>query len=548
MEGVIMPRKSLTSLGLLALGLSASAAIVALATTAADAKTLKWASQGDLNSADSYMRNQTLSLSIMSNVYEGLIRRNPKTLAIEPALAEKWEIVEPTRWRFYLRKGVKFHDGRPFTADDVVFSADRARGKGSELKGRLPGVKEVKKVDDHTVDFITEKPNPILLVEWATWGIYSKGWAIDNKSTEVVDPTKGEAPNFATTNANGTGPFKLKSREADVKTVFEVNPDWWGKAKHKSNVTEVIFTPIKSAPTRVAALLSGEIDFMEPVPVQDIDRINNNKGTRVISSPETRVIFYGFDHHRDELLYSSVKGKNPFKDKRVRQAFLQAIDIEAIKTKVMRNMAMPSAMMIGKGIHGWDAAFKRLPYDPNKAKALLAEAGYPNGFEVQLDCPNDRYVNDEAICQATVGMLQRIGVKVNLVTKSNTVLFGEYQKFETSFYLLGWAPGSYDSWNPMQFLHKTVPTNAEGKPIPGSSFNYGRWSNKKFDGLTDMVAQETDQKKRDALIKETWALAIDEAAYIPLHQQNIAWAARDSVAHLEPHAGNEFLWWYVQMK
>ncbi len=542
-----MNRKTLTALGMLALGLLGTTAIVATATTAAQAKTLKWASQGDLNSADPYMRNQTLSLSIMSNVYEGLIRRNPKTLAIEPGLAEKWEIVEPTRWRFHLRKGVKFHDGKPFTADDVVFSADRVRSKGSDLKGRLPGVKEVKKVDDHTVDFVTEKPNPILHVEWATWGIFSKAWSEENKATEVADPTKGDAPNFATTNANGTGPFMLKSREADVKTVFVANPNWWAKDQFKTNVTEVVFTPIKSAPTRVAALLSGEIDFMEPVPVQDIDRINNNKGTRVISSPETRVVYFGFDHHRDELMYSSVKGKNPFKDKRVRQAFLQAIDIQAIKTKVMRNMAEPSAMMIGKGIHGWEESFKRLPYNPDAAKKLLAEAGYPNGFEVQLDCPNDRYVNDEPICQATVGMLQRIGVKVNLVTKSNTVLFGEYQKMETSFYMLGWAPGSYDSWNPMQFLHRTVATGPDGKPL-ATCCNYGRWSNKAFDELVDKIAQETDQKKRDALIHDAWKISIDEVAYIPLHQQTIAWAARDTVAHLEPHAGNEFLWWYVQMK
>jgi peptide/nickel transport system substrate-binding protein len=203
--------------------------------------------------------------------------------------------------------------------------------------------------------------------------------------------------------------------------------------------------------------------------------------------------------------------------------------------------------MIGKGIHGWEESFKRLPYNPDAAKKLLADAGYPNGFEVQLDCPNDRYVNDEPICQATVGMLQRIGVKVNLVTKSNTVLFGEYQKMETSFYMLGWAPGSYDSWNPMQFLHRTVATGADGKPT-ATCCNYGRWSNKPFDELVDRIAQETDQKKRDALIHDAWKIAIDEVAYIPLHQQTIAWSARDTIAHLEPHAGNEFLWWYVQMK
>ena len=531
-----------------AASLAMAAAMAAVLTAPVQAKTLKWASQGDLNSADQYMRNQTLSLSIMSNVYEGLIRRDPKTLAIEPALAERWEIAEPTRWRFYLRKGVKFHDGRPFTADDVVFSAQRALGKGSDIKGRLPASVVVKKVDDYTVDFITEKPNPILHVEWTTWGIYSKGWAIDNKATEVADPSKGDAPNAATTQANGTGPFKLKSREADVKTVFEANPAWWGKDKYKHNVTEVIFTPIKSAQTRVAALISGQIDFMEPVPVQDIETINKNKGTRVIVSPETRVIFFGFDHQRNELKYSSVKDKNPFKDLRVRQAFMQAIDIETIKTKAMRGMALPSAMMVAKGFAGWDAAYKRLPYNPEAAKKLLAEAGYPNGFEVQLDCPNDRYVNDEQICNAVVGMLQRAGVKINLVTKTNTVLFGEYQKFETSFYMLGWAPGSYDSWNPLEFLHRSVPVDAQGNSKPGGTFNYGRYGNPKVDALIDKIGQETDQTKRNALLKEAWTQTINDVAYIPLHQQMITWGARDSIAKLEPHAGNEFLWYHVTMK
>jgi len=313
-------------------------------------------------------------------------------------------------------------------------------------------------------------------------------------------------------------------------------------------VTEVIFTPIRSAPTQVAALLSGEIDMMEPVPVQDIDRINNNRGTKAMVGPESRTIYLGMDQHRDELMFSNVKGKNPFKDPRVRQAFMHAIDIEAIKTRVMRNMSVPSAMMIGAGIAGYSKDFKRLPFSPDQGKKLLAEAGYPDGFEIQLDCPNDRYVNDEPICQAVVGMLARFGVKVNLVTKTNTVLFGEYQKYETSFFMLGWAPESYDSWNPMQFLHRTVPADAAGKPIPGASFNYGRWSNKKFDELVDLIAQQTDQAKRAALIQEAWKLSIDEVAYLPLHQQTIAWGVRESIASMEMHAGNEFLCHYVTMK
>jgi peptide/nickel transport system substrate-binding protein len=292
----------------------------ALATAAlvapAHAKTFRYAFQGDLNALDPYTLNETFTLGAMGNVMEGLTKRD-KDLKIIPGLAERWEIVEPTRWRFYLRKGVKFHNGEDFTADDVIFSAERALSPESNIKSRIAAGTKLIKVDDHTVDFITTGPNPILHYEWDTWYIFSKKWSEENGATKVQTSSSQLSP--FTLKANGTGPFIVESHQPGVKTIFKPNPNWWDKPEH--NLTEIIFQTIKSDATRVAALLSGEIDMMDPVPVQDIARIKANPGTDVLTGPELRTIFLNMDSLRDELLYSDVKGKNPFKDARVRKAF-----------------------------------------------------------------------------------------------------------------------------------------------------------------------------------------------------------------------------------
>ena len=506
----------------------------------ASAKTLKFAFQGDAKSMDPYSLNETFQLGFLGNIYEGLIRRGPN-LEIEPALAERWEIMEPNHWRFYLRKGVKFHDGSPFTAADVVFSAERVRAETSDLKVRIsPPDTKVVKVDDHTVDFITSVPNPILVVEWGTWYIMSKTWCEKNNAT-TPEATTGENENFATRHANGTGPFVLVSHEPGVKSVCKVNPDWWDNPNKVHNLTEVIFTPIGNDATRGAALLSGQVDMAYPIPVQDMKRIEDNANTRMMVGPELRTIFLGMDQSRDELLYSSVKGKNPFKDKRVRQAFYQAIDIEAIKKKVMRGLSEPSAMMVAPGVNGGgNSKFKRLPYDPEASKKLLAEAGYPDGFEVGMDCPNDRYVNDEAICLAVVSMLAKVNVKVNLLAQPKAKYFAKIlrPKLETSFYLLGWTPSSFDSYNPLNFLHACFKETGEGK------FNLGGYCNPEVDKLSAQILSETDQAKRDALIEQAWQMTIDDIAYLPLHQQALAWGVNNKV-QLKQRPDNEFKWRHV---
>ncbi|MEC9346407.1 MAG: ABC transporter substrate-binding protein [Pseudomonadota bacterium] len=519
--------------------LLAGVAALAMVAGASQAKELTFAFQGDANSMDPYNLNETFTLGFVGNMYEGLISRGPN-LEILPGLAESWEIVEPTRWRFHLRKGVKFHGGEPFTADDVVFSADRVRGEGSDLKTRLAGVKEVIKVDDHTVDFVTESANPILHVEWETWGIMSKAWAEKNGALTAQSAT-GTQENFATRNTNGTGPFRLVSREADVQTVAEANPDWWGNATKTHNLTKVTFKPIGTDATRVAALLSGQVDMAYPIPVQDMKRVEDAANINMLIGPELRTIFLGMDQYRDELLYSNVKGKNPFKDKRVREAAYRAIDIEAIKSKVMRGLSAPSALMVAPEIQGADPSFTRLGYDPEKAKALLVEAGYPDGFEVTMDCPNDRYVNDEAICQAVVSMLAKVGIKVNLLAQTKGLYFKKVlaPSLDTSFYLLGWTPGSFDSWNVLYNIIGCY-DEAAGR----GKFNLGRYCSKDLDALTDQILSETDNDKRNAMIKQAWKISLDDVAYIPLHQQALAWGARKGV-NLAQRADNVFAWRFV---
>src|SRR5882672_8111668 len=399
-----------------------AAALVATAFAApATAATFRLAFQGDLKSLDPYSLNETFTHGMLANVYEGLTKRG-KDLKIAPGLAERWEVVEPTRWRFHLRKGVKFSNGEDFTADDVVFSAARAQAPASDIKTRFPGDTKVVKVDDHTVDFILSSPNPILPAEWDTWYILSKKWAEANGSAQP-QPGAGQQQSYAALHANGTGPFVIAEHQAGVKTVFKPNPNWWGKPEH--NLDEVVFTTISNDATRVAALLSGDVDFADPIPLQDVDRVNASSNAQVLQGPELRTIFLGFDQYRDELKYSNIKGKNPFKDVRVRKAFYLAIDEIAIKDKVMRGAATPSALMISPLLFTRSGEFKRPAADPEQAKKLLAEAGYPDGFTVTMDCPNDRYVNDEAICQAIVAMLARVSIKIDLLAQPKAKYFAK---------------------------------------------------------------------------------------------------------------------------
>ncbi|WP_158668818.1 ABC transporter substrate-binding protein [Bradyrhizobium guangdongense] len=515
------------------------AGVLALAASPASSQTLRYANQGELKSLDPYTLNETTTHAHLGHVYEGLVERG-KDLKIIPALAESWETPEPTRWRFHLRKNVKFHNGDPFTADDVIFSAQRVLAKGSDLLTRIPADAKVVKIDDYTVDFILSSPNPILISQWDTWYIMDKKWAEANNAVAPT-PVAATTPSYASLHANGTGPFMIESHQPGVKTVFKANPNWWNKPEH--NLKEIVFTPIASDATRVAALLSGEVDVIEPVPLQDIQRVNSSPNAAVLTGPELRTIFLGMDQSRDELLYSSVKGKNPFKDVRVREAFYKAIDIDLIKNRVMRGLSTPSALMVAPELYPPSKDFTRPKFDPNAAKKLLADAGYPDGFEVTMDCPNDRYVNDAAICQAVVGMLARVGVKVNLLAQPKAQYFAKVLKaggFKTSFYLLGWTPGTMDSHN---VLHDILGCREDPKDPNRGQANLGGYCNKDLDALTDKILVEADTAKRDLLIKQAFDISIKDYAYIPLHQQSLAWGVSKKVKLIQRADNQVLLYW-----
>ena len=527
-----MLRRHLSFAALLAGGLL-------LGSAAPHAATFRWANDGDANSMDPYTRSETFLLTFTQNIYDPLVRRN-RELKVEPALAERWEQPDPRTWRFHLRHDVKFQGGEPFTADDVVFSYQRASGPGSQINAYFQSVTDVKKVDDYTVDFITKNPNPIFLEEITSWVIMSKAWCEAHNALQPADLTKS-TENFATRNANGTGPFILSLREPDRRTVLKNNPAWWDKPQH--NLTEVTFNVIGNAATRVAALLSGDVDMIYTVPPQDMDRLGRTSAVKLLTTPELRTIFLGFDVNRPELLKSDVKGKNPFQDKRVRLAFYQAIDINAIKARVMRNQSRPTGLMYGPGVNGFtEASDVRYPYDPEASKKLLAEAGYPNGFGVTLDCPNDRYVNDEAICQAVTAMLARANIKITLNTQTRLKYFAEISNpdYHTSFYMLGWTPNTYDANNA---LFNLLGTRNGVRGV----FNDGGWSNKAFDDLVNEIGTETDPAKRQAEIVQASKIAQDDVATIPLHQQTVVWAAKTNI-ELQQLADNSFPLRYVVVK
>ena len=503
---------------------AAAAALFLSAAVLASAKTLRYASQQDPQTLDPHAANLLATSRLTSQVFDPLVWRDKDWKPI-PWLALSWTQTSPTVWRFKLRKGVKFHDGTPFTADDVVFSVQRALAPTSQMRTAIQGVGSARRIDDFTVDLMLKEPNPALLQHLTSFRIMSRAWAVKNRS-EMPQDYKNMEATWAARNANGTGPFMVREWQPDVKVVLVQNKDWWGhKAKvFEGNVTEVIMLPVTSAVTRLAALMSGEVDLVVDPPTQDVARLKANPQLKVTEGAEMRVQYLGFDVHRDELLYGSVKGKNPFKDLRVRQAVAHAIDADAIRMKVMRGMAKPIGTIITEQIAGYHSdADHRMPYDRERAKALLADAGYPDGFDVTLDCGNNQPAAD--ICQACAAMLTQVGIrtKPNIVTQAN--YFPKIEKYDTSFYLLSWGGGvTSDALYTLNALLHTVGPKGEG------DFNLGRWSNPEADQLIDLIKVEGEPAKRNEAIRQALLIANRELPVVTIHQQLIPWAMRKNVS------------------
>jgi len=498
------------------LKLAAMSAAALLAVSSAYAENvLRWTSQGDALTIDPHSQNESPTIAFNGIIYESLVTRD-YTQSLQPELAESWTSA-PDGWTFKLRKGVKFHDGSDFTAEDVVFSFNRALQPSSDYKEQVKTVASVNVIDDFTVKLVTNGANPILPNTLTNVYIMDSGWSKAN-NVEIPADFAAQDESFAVRNANGTGPFILTTREPEEFSVLERNPNWWGNDLFPGNVDRIEYRPIKNAATRVAALLSGEVDFLLDAPLQDLKRIEATEGLKTKTVAQIRSIFFGMDQSLDELRSSNIKGKNPFRDIKVREAFNLAIDKDAIQRVVMDGLSFPTGIITPPGVLGNTPELdKQYGFDLNRAKQLMAEAGYADGFEVQLDCPNNRYNNDEKICQAAVGMLAKIGVKVKLDAIPKAQHFPKIQNRISDFYMLGWGVSTLDSHYVFSYLF-----NKEG------SWNGIGYDNARVNEITKLIETETDIPKRTALIDEAWHIIKAEMPYLPVHHQVLGWSMKDN--------------------
>ncbi|HSA79953.1 MAG TPA: ABC transporter substrate-binding protein [Geminicoccaceae bacterium] len=506
-----MMTRSQAIIGALAIAVAAGAA------KPADAENvLRWASATEALTFDPHSANNFPTIAANLQVYEPLVDFNSSS-EIEPALAVAWRLTDPTTWQFDLRQDVRFHDGTPFTSEDVIFSLTRGTSSTSDFRTAVSPIAAVEAVDDHTVRIRTATPNPILPEQLNSVPMMSKRWAEQHDA--VLPTVYGEDIDYAERHANGTGPFKLVSFEPGVGTVMLKNPEWWGFGQNPHNLDRIVHTVMKDPARRLAALLNGEIDFVSDPPLADLDQIERTPGLKLERTNETRTIFLGLDQGSQQLRSSDIKGRNPFADLRVRRAIYQAIDVETIRNEVMSGLAIPIGMIVQPGINGYAPELDtRFPFDPDVAKALLAEAGYPDGFAVTLDCPNDRYVNDEAICRAVAAMLGEISIRVSVAARPMREHQPMLRDKETDFYMLGFGTTTYDS---LYILSYVVRSDAP--------YNAANYVNSKVDGLIDYISTAMVTYARDAMIEEVWRTVRDDIVLVPLHQQVIVWAMSDEL-------------------
>jgi peptide/nickel transport system substrate-binding protein len=502
--------------GLVFVGVLMVTALWSWALPAQAGKILRYASAQDPGTMDPHAAASLYAARIQNQVFDMLVNRD-EDFVIEPGLAVSWNAIEPTVWRLKLRPGVKFHDGSPFGADDVVFTVERAMSPNSALKSTLPNVKGARKVDPLTVDVLTTSATPVLPIALSGLRIMSRAWAVRHKAEKPQNFTEKE-DTFASRNANGTGPYMLKEWVPDVRTVLVANPSYW---QRRGNVEEVHYLVMGTAATRLAALVSGQVDFLVDPALQDIERLKATPNIKVVTGIGRGTQFLGFDQARDRLLYGDAGSRNPFKELRVRQAIRLAIDQQALQAKVMRNLGVAGRALYSSAVEGYDRKFDGpVTYDPARARALLKEAGFAEGFSVTLHCSAAQ--PSDALCQAVSGMLSRVGIRVSYQPLPFNNLLPRLLSQDVSFYCVGWTPG----------------TDAEGALVPlahsrngagDGEYNAGGYSNRKVDELIDRARVELDPAKRLTMLDEAMVAVDNDVAYIPLTHRRVFWAMRNNV-------------------
>ncbi len=497
---------------------------LALAGAAAGAQTLRWATRGDAETLDPHALAETPTINLNQLLFDALVERDAQQRLV-PGLAERWTMTEPRRWRFELRPGLHFQDGTPLDADDVVFSIRRAQQPGTAFAAYAAPLGEPQRIDARTIELRLPQPDPLLLDRAAGVLVMSRRWAEAHRSTQVPDLKAREAA-ASTREAMGSGRFRLLSREPGLRTVLVRNPRHWAwSAAGAGNVERVELLPIPNDATRVAALLSGEVDLVQDVAPQDADRLQREPGLRVLQAAETRLMFLGMDLSRDRLLGRGPPDRNPLKDPRVREALALAIDRPLLVRTVMHGRAEPTdCLAIARAGCHWPALESPPPADPARAVALLAAAGWPEGFELTLDCPTDRYPMGQATCVALVGQLARIGVRVTLDARPKSQFFPKVLGNATSFFLIGIGGSNAD---PQVLLDLALhsPDAASGR----GSVNAGRFADPVLDRLVHDAARETDPARRQAMLADAQRRGAEKRLVLPLWRPVLTWATRANV-------------------
>ncbi|RBI74558.1 ABC transporter substrate-binding protein [Roseovarius sp. TE539] len=469
------------------------------------AQTLNFAYDADPVSLDPHEQLSGGTLQLSHMVFDPLVRWN-KDLGFDPRLATGWERIDDTTMLFDIREGVTFHSGNEMTAEDVVWTIDRLKSS-PDFKGIFNGWTSARAVDDYTVEIKTEGPSPLML-HTATYVFPMDKDFYEEGGAEIAK----HGDSFASQNLSGTGPFTIAEREQGVRVVFERNPDYWDE-NSPGNVQTAVLTPIKEAPTRVAALLSGDVDFIAPVPPTDLDRIRENPETKLVTMTGTRIITLQMNQNRHEAL------ANP----KVRQAIAYAINNEGIVEKIMKGFGTVAAQQSPEGYIGHNPNLTPR-FDVQKAKALMEEAGYADGFSATMMCPNNRYVNDFKICEASAAMLAKIGIDIDLTTMPKAQYWPKFDERAADIMMIGWHSDTEDSANFNEFLTMTPnPDTGRGQ------YNSGAYSNEEVDSLTIASLTETDPQKRADMLQRVEAILYEEAAFIPFHWQDLAWGARNGV-------------------
>ncbi|WP_207540544.1 ABC transporter substrate-binding protein [Sabulicella rubraurantiaca] len=495
--------------------LAALALLLAVALPAS-AQTVRWGNNGEVSTMDPHGAFSTANAALLGNIYEGLVRHD-RELRFEPALATGWEVLAPDHWRFTIRQGVRFHDGSPLTPADVVASLRRASLPNSPYASVTHMIQSVEQSGDWTVDICLRGPYPVLINDLAGISILSEAWMQRHDALQPADPARGRTA-YTSMNTNGTGPYRLVSREPDAQTVLERFDGWWDRSPVP--VQRVVFTPVANDATRVAGLLGGQLDVITPTPLQDLDRLRAANGLRVVEAQDLRVMFLVFNVAADHPVEG--QPRNPLADARVRQALSMGVDVGAVTQSVMRGLTQPIHTLIAPEIGGYDAALAtpRVAHDTAAARRLLAEAGYPEGFGIGFDCPNDRFVNGERVCRAIASMWARIGVRANLNVMRYPPYMARFLNHQSDIFLLGWA--NTPQLDGFSLLNNVLHT----KNQRSGSWNAGRVSDPAFDAIVARAAVEMDPARRTALMTEAFTMERRAFWTLPLYREPMVVAMR----------------------